>query len=76
MFTIFAVESGQYLQPIRDIFWEYLLWVNENVCREYGISFDIAAILEGDMRDLGKFMPPPAACCWRWSRMPPRASAA
>ncbi|HVN53906.1 MAG TPA: GNAT family N-acetyltransferase [Anaerolineaceae bacterium] len=58
MFTILAIGSGQYLQPIRDIFWEYLLWVNENVSREYGISFDIAAILDQDMRDLGKFMPP------------------
>jgi len=58
MFEILVVDSDQYDQPIREIFWEYLQWVNEQVSREYGVSFDIAAILDQDMLDLGKFMPP------------------
>jgi GNAT superfamily N-acetyltransferase len=58
MFEIHVVDSDQYDQPVREIFWEYLQWVNDQISREYGVSFDIAAILDRDMLDLGKFMPP------------------
>jgi GNAT superfamily N-acetyltransferase len=58
MIEILVVDGEQYHKPIREVFWEYLQWVNEQVSQEYGISFEIAAILEQDMLDLGKFMPP------------------
>jgi GNAT superfamily N-acetyltransferase len=58
MVEILVVDDNRHNQSIREIFWEYLQWINERVAQEYGISFDIAAILEHDMLDLGIFMPP------------------
>lgn len=58
MIEIHLVDSEQFHQSIREIFWEYLQWVNERVGQEYGVSFDIAAILNQDMAGIGKFMPP------------------
>jgi GNAT superfamily N-acetyltransferase len=58
MIEICSVDGDQYTPTIRAIFWEFLQWANERIGVEYGISFDIAAILEGDMQALRKFMPP------------------
>jgi GNAT superfamily N-acetyltransferase len=40
------------------LFWEYLQWANAKVQENFGVSFDIAAMLEEDMSTLSKFMPP------------------
>jgi GNAT superfamily N-acetyltransferase len=58
MFEIRIVQGDQHQDVLREIFWEYLQWVNERLGQEYGISYDIAAILERDMLDLSKYMPP------------------
>ncbi len=58
MAKILAVEQGQYISEIQGLFWEYLEWANAGLNREFGISLDMPAILAGDMRDLGKYMPP------------------
>lgn len=42
----------------RELFWEYLQWANGRLMDEFGIQFDIQAILEGDMEKLGIFLPP------------------
>jgi len=54
------VETNQkeYIQQIRDIFWEYLVWANSRINQEYNITLDIASAIEDDMAHLGKFMPP------------------
>lgn len=49
------VKDGE---SIRSIFWEYLSWANERLKQEFGISFDIATMLEEGMAELENFMPP------------------
>lgn len=43
---------------IRELFWEYLQWGNSRISEEYKVSLDIARMLDGDMKNLGKYMPP------------------
>lgn len=43
---------------VRELFWEYLQWANGKVNEEFKVNFDIASMLEEDMRTLEKFSPP------------------
>jgi GNAT superfamily N-acetyltransferase len=43
---------------IRSLFWEYLQWANGRVNEEFGVSFDIAGMLERDMTELAVYSPP------------------
>lgn len=58
MIQIIIAGQEQHTQPIRELFWEYLQWANAKVEENFGVSFDIAAMLEDDMNTLDKFMPP------------------
>jgi GNAT superfamily N-acetyltransferase len=58
MFQIVTANQDLHTQPIRELFWEYLQWANANVEENFGVSFDIAAMLQEDMNTLDKFMPP------------------
>ncbi|HJS19745.1 MAG TPA: GNAT family N-acetyltransferase [Anaerolineales bacterium] len=58
MIQIIIADKEQYAQPIRELFREYLQWANTKVEENFGVSFDIARMLEEDMNTLGKFMPP------------------
>ncbi len=58
MIELILAEETQHSEIIRQIFWEYLMWVNERVQEEYGLQFDMQAMIEDDMRHLDKFMPP------------------
>jgi len=51
-------DQEQHASQIRELFWEYLQWANARVNEEFKVSFDIATMLEDDMQNLGKFMPP------------------
>ena len=55
---VIIADPQQHAPHIRELFWEYLQWANARVNEEFGVSFDIATMLEGDMQDLAKFMPP------------------
>jgi GNAT superfamily N-acetyltransferase len=55
---LFQVNIEQDRQHVRELFWEYLQWANQNVNEAFNVSFDIAAMLENDMQTLGKFLPP------------------
>jgi GNAT superfamily N-acetyltransferase len=57
--TFFIADKTRHSNQIREIFWEYLQWVNPRIFQEYGVDFDIQTLLEHDMLDLDKFMPPP-----------------
>ncbi len=57
MITIRQAEVAD-AQTVRELFWDYLQWANDNLDQEFGIRFDIAEMLEDDMATLGKFMPP------------------
>lgn len=37
---------------------EYLEWLNERIRRDYGIEFDVEAMVESDLSDPDKFHPP------------------
>jgi len=58
MIQIITANKEQHAEAIRDLFWEYLQWANTKVQENFGVSFDIAAMLEEDMNSLDKFMPP------------------
>jgi GNAT superfamily N-acetyltransferase len=58
MVEIVVYDGSQYRPAIRELFWEYLQWANERINQEYSVSFDVAAILEQDLLDLGKFLHP------------------
>ena len=58
MIQIVIANQDQHTQPIRELFWEYLQWANGKVQENFGVSFDIASMLEEDMTTLNKFMPP------------------
>lgn len=58
MVEIIIARQDQHSQLIRELFSEYLQWANSKVEENFGVSFDIATMLEQDMNTLGKFMPP------------------
>jgi GNAT superfamily N-acetyltransferase len=58
MLRLFQAETDEHRQHVRELFWEYLQWANGMVNREFGVSFDIEAMLVDDMAQLVKFMPP------------------
>jgi GNAT superfamily N-acetyltransferase len=43
---------------VRELFWEYLQWANGRVHDEFEVDFDVASMLEEDMRTLDKYAPP------------------
>lgn len=55
---ILQAETKEQRDHVRALFWEYLQWANAMVEREFGITFDIATMLERDMEDLAKLSPP------------------
>jgi GNAT superfamily N-acetyltransferase len=55
---VIIADPQQHAPHIRELFWEYLQWANARVNEEFNVSFDIATMLEADMQDLAKFMPP------------------
>ena len=57
-FSIFQAKPVEDVQVVRELFWEYLTWANDMNSREFGLRLDIVKMLEEDMANLGKFMPP------------------
>ena len=58
MLRIFQVETDEHRHQVKELFWEYLQWANAMVAQEFGVSFDIEAMLVADMAQLDKFAPP------------------
>jgi GNAT superfamily N-acetyltransferase len=58
MIRIIKADRKEPAQHIRALFWEYLQWANAKVEENFGVSFDIASMLEEDMNTLDKFMLP------------------
>ena len=56
--NVIVANGDQYATQICELFWEYLQWANARVNNKFKVNFDIVTMLEGDMKDLGKFMPP------------------
>ena len=52
------VESNEQKKQAGALIREYLEWLNECVKRDYGIEFDVKAMVESDLSDTDKFRPP------------------
>ena len=52
------VESSEQKEQAGALIREYLAWLNERVKHDYGIEFDVNAMIESDLSDLAKFHPP------------------
>jgi len=55
---IITADKDSNAAQIRELFLEYLQWVNAKVNEEFGINFNTEAIVDTDMQNLAKFMPP------------------
>jgi GNAT superfamily N-acetyltransferase len=55
---VMSANKGSYAPQIREIFWEYLQWANVKANEELGVNIDIENMLETDMQDLDRYMPP------------------
>jgi GNAT superfamily N-acetyltransferase len=58
MATITQLQIDDDRSPVRELFWEYLVWANERLNQEYGIDLEIEALLEHHMSQLEMFFPP------------------
>lgn len=58
MVKIIISNKDFHAAEIRELFWEYLQWANAKVNEEFGVNFEIENMLETDMLQLDKFMPP------------------
>ena len=58
MAEIVIAGPGQHLAAIRELFHEYLAWGGARIGEEFNLTFDIPAMIEGDMRTLEKYLPP------------------
>jgi GNAT superfamily N-acetyltransferase len=57
-FALVRVESQEHRDAARQLITEYLLWIADIAKSEYGLSFDIEAMVESDIEDRSKFYPP------------------
>jgi GNAT superfamily N-acetyltransferase len=55
---LYQVETSEHEQHVRELFWEYLQWANQKLNEDFDVNFDIAVMLQDDMRTLDKFLPP------------------
>ena len=58
MLTIVQAHMEQDAGSIRELFGEYLEWLNGMLTREFEVSLDVGSMLEADLADLIKFAPP------------------
>jgi GNAT superfamily N-acetyltransferase len=56
--TLDPVESASQREVARELIAEYLRWVGEIARSQYGLSFDIDAMIQSDIEDESKFYPP------------------
>lgn len=56
--TFQQVQSSEEKEQAGFLIREYLVWLNERVQRDYGLEFDIEAMVESDLAEPDKFMPP------------------
>jgi GNAT superfamily N-acetyltransferase len=52
------VSSAEHGQQAGSLIREYLEWLNQLVQRDYGIEFDVEAMVASDLSDPDKFQPP------------------
>jgi GNAT superfamily N-acetyltransferase len=58
MSSIRQAQTDEDRAEVRELFWEYLQWANGRVNEEFGVNFDIEAMLNDDMANLDIYFPP------------------
>jgi GNAT superfamily N-acetyltransferase len=59
MYKIFTANKEQHIPQIRDLFLEYLHWININLVEYYGFGIDdVQKYVEEDIQHIEKFFPP------------------
>ena len=56
--TFEQVESEKQKKGAGALIREYLEWLNDRLRREYGMEFDVEAMVKSDLSDAHKFYPP------------------
>jgi GNAT superfamily N-acetyltransferase len=56
--AIIPVTTDAHRADARELIAEYLNWINESAQREYGLNFDVNAMIAADVADGTKFQPP------------------
>ena len=55
---VIPANKDIYAPQIREIFWEYLQWGNAKANEEFGVNLEIENMLEADMQNLDRYLPP------------------
>lgn len=55
---VFQATRGEHDPLVRELLGEYLAWAVSRVKNEFGVDFDLEAMLEEDMAGLDKYQPP------------------
>jgi GNAT superfamily N-acetyltransferase len=58
MLKIYQFKTDEDKVHVRALFWEYLQWANAKLNDEFDVNLDIEAMIEQDMLELDKFLPP------------------
>ena len=53
-----AVDDAATREAARDLIGEYLRWIGSAAAANYGLSFDVDAMVTSDLEDRSKFYPP------------------
>jgi GNAT superfamily N-acetyltransferase len=56
--AISQIDLGAQRQQLKELFWEYLSWANDRNAEQFGFRLDIHTMLEEDMANLQKYLPP------------------
>jgi len=56
--SIISVNENEHRESVRELFWEYLVWANNRLNKEFGVNFDIKTMLDEDMEKLNIFLHP------------------
>lgn len=58
MLSVFQAAKGRDDPVVRELLGEYLAWAISMVHREFGVDFDLERMLDQDMAELDKYLPP------------------
>lgn len=58
MLEFTAVDDAATREAARELIGEYLRWVADLAKENYGLSFDVEAMIDSDLNDRSKFYPP------------------
>lgn len=58
MVSFILVETPDHKQFVKELYSEYLEYVRQMFVQEFGVGFEVGPIVERDMNELYKLLPP------------------